>query len=464
MDTFYALPSDKPTIPGPNLSIYIRMDTNVKQLSPVEYEFELTATADELLPIIEQELRQHKSKITLKGFRKGKVPVAIVKKMYGKELAYGVAEKSIQERYESEILNSGNHEVLGQPKVTELDYEMDGDLRAVIRFGVRPEFEMQEVDGIEINKLVHNVGDEDIENEFEAIQLQHAEIEPSSEPVTADDIVTVDMQEMDAVAEVPIEDELRQDVELSLFDEKLQPDLRDALLGSSVGDTVRASITRQKGEVTENTVHFDVTVKEVKRRTVPERNDDLARKASNDRFDTLSELEEEIRKGLQAQWEQRSEQLFETSIIKELTDRHEFSVPESVIELYLDSFVDELKQRAGGSLPPGFDDQGYRDYRKDDAEHQARWMLIRDKIIKEQEFEITDEDKDAFFEESADAEGMSADILKKYYSSIPGLAGQLEQQLLNKKIFSYLKPKFSVTELDKEAYEKALEVDEPSDG
>ncbi len=437
------------------------MDTTVKQVSPVEYELSISATAAELMPRIDNELRQHKSKITLKGFRKGKVPIKIVKKMYGKELAYGIAEKSIQEQYESEILDKGDHEVLGQPKVTELEYEMDGDLHAVIRFGVRPEFTLADVGG-SINKLVHDVSDDDIDKELEAVRYQFAEFVETDSPVTEDDAVTADMQEIDAVADVAIEDEFREDVKLSLFDENLQPDLKESLLGAKVGDTVRVAITRHKGEPTENTVHFDVTIKEIERREVPELDDQLASKASGGRFESVDDLKAEVSKNLTAQWEQRSRQLLESTIVKKLTDAHVFEIPSSVIELYQDSFIEELKQRSGGTLPPTFDEQGYREYRKDEAEQQSRWMLIRDKIVDEEKLEVTDEDREKFFSESAETEGMDAELLKNYYTSIPNLGTQLNQQLLSKKVFSLLESKFEIVELDREAYEKALEVDEPS--
>ncbi len=139
------------------------MQTTIKQVGPVEYELDITATAEDLAPEFKKALRAQRTRTHLKGFRPGKVPLSLVKKMYGKTLAYGIADKSVQETYEDVVLNSDEHDVLGQPKITELEYEMDGDLHAVIHFGVRPEIVLQDLAGETVDTLVYEVTDEEVE-------------------------------------------------------------------------------------------------------------------------------------------------------------------------------------------------------------------------------------------------------------------------------------------------------------
>jgi len=114
------------------------MQTTVNKISDVEYELEIKATAEDLSADLDKAIRSQRGSTTMKGFRPGHVPLSLVKRVHGKALAYGVAENAVQKTYETKVLKAEEYEVLGQPTITDLDYEYEGDLRAVVRFGVRP--------------------------------------------------------------------------------------------------------------------------------------------------------------------------------------------------------------------------------------------------------------------------------------------------------------------------------------
>ena len=118
------------------------MRTSIQKISDVEYDLEIKATAEDLAGDLTKAIRQQRGQTTLKGFRPGHVPLSVVKRIYGKSLAYGIAEQHVQNAYEVEIMGDDTYKVLGQPTITDLTYEYDGDLRTVVRFGVRPEFEL----------------------------------------------------------------------------------------------------------------------------------------------------------------------------------------------------------------------------------------------------------------------------------------------------------------------------------
>ena len=113
----------------------------------VEFELEITATAEDLSPELDKALRVQKGRTTMKGFRPGNVPISLVKKVYGKSLAYGVAENAVQKTFEEKVLQDDEYDVLGQPTITDLTYEYEGDLRAVVKFGVRPDVEVKDFGG-----------------------------------------------------------------------------------------------------------------------------------------------------------------------------------------------------------------------------------------------------------------------------------------------------------------------------
>jgi len=430
------------------------MQTDIRNITDVELEFELNVPAADLAHEINEAIRRQRVRTTLKGFRPGKVPVGMVKKMYGKALAYGVAEDRVQQAFRSEVLEGDStYDVLGQPTITELDYEYEGDLRAVVSFGVRPKVEVKSLSKVKISKLVHEISDADVDKEIENLLAQHAELTPDKGPAKKDSYVIVDMQRLDGKKGDPIEGEKQENVPFLLSDENLMPELRKAVTGMKIDATKEVKLPGPEGE---DDRYYAVTLKEVKIRELPELDDDMVKKVTNDQVETADELKTQIREQLEQGWEQRSREYFQSDAIEKLIDLHEFDVPNSVIEMYLDAYVNDIKSKNDDALPEGFDEKGYRERRRKDAENQARWMFIRDAIMAEQKLEVTDEDRDEHFDKMAAQGGFTGDMMKSYYQSMPQLMDQVDQGILSTKVFGWLESQMKVTEKDKKAYEKEM--------
>ena len=429
------------------------MQTAIKKVTPVEYELEINAGPDDLAADIASELRTQRSRTSLKGFRQGKVPLSLVKKLYGKAIAFGVAERSIQQTYESAVMQSGEHEVLGQPKVTVLDYEMDGDLHAVVRFGVRPEFDVTFPKRVTLSRLRHEVTDEEVEHDIDHLRDSEADLVPVDDKVLEDDFVLVDLQKLDPETGTPLIGQKREDVTFYLGDNRLRDEFRKPLIGATPGGSVRIKIADDDGS---EPVAYDLTVKEIKRKELAILDDEFAKSATKGAAETVEELRAQVTKRLQDSWDRRSKEILETKVVETIVEANEIEVPESVVEMYLDAFVEEVKKNAGESLPDDFDEEAYRDARKDEAIHQARWMLIKDKLVADENLSVQDSDRQSFFEKSAADGEVTADMLQKYYESI-GLIGQLDQRLLTEKVIELLLTKFKVVEKDRKAFEKEME-------
>jgi len=438
------------------------MEKTVNQVGPAEYELEIHVPAGELAPEIDKAIRAQRSRTQLKGFRPGMVPVQLIRKMYGKALAYGVAEQKVQDAYE-EFMDTSEYDILGRPTITKLEYDLDQDLDAVIRFGVRPDIELKDLSSEKVTKLVHEVTDEEVEEEIQRRLRREADLVPSEEPVGKDDYVTVDIQRLDDATGTPVIGEREEDVAFFMDDTNLKDELRDAILGKQTGDTFRVDITHEGGHHDEpghehvHTHPYEVTIKETKRRELPELDEEFIKRITDDAASDEAGLREEIRKQLQNSWKQYSEDFLNESIVERMLELHPVPVPESVIDVYLDSFVEDVKRRNRGNLPAGFDEQAFRNANREEAEKQARWMLIRDKVIKEEGLEITDEDMEAYFNKLGQGEEMSPDTLRQLYASMPGLVDQLKQRMLSERVFSALEKRFEVVEKNREELEREIE-------
>ncbi len=439
------------------------MQTEIKQINDVEYEFDVTIPAEELAEELNKALRAQRRRTTMHGFRPGKVPLSLVKKLHGQEIGEALAAERVQQAYESEVLEKGAYEVLGQPVLTRLDYEFDGDLHAVVRFGVRPTFELEDMSGEPLSRLVYEITDEEVEKEIEEIRISEGELVPVEEPAAPEDYVEIEMQSIDAATGMPIIGEKTERAFL-LDDEKVPEALRKPLVGKKAGETVRVTLAHDHdhGEADAGAAHhthtYDVTIREVKRVEMPELDDAFVTEFTEGQIEHVAAFREDVRKRLEEVWEKRSRELMEEEMVERLVERHPIPVPESVVGMYLESFAEDVRQFLKGEIPEAFDLAGYLRNRTPDAIRQARWMFIRDKLIEQEGLEVTDEDRMAFFEKMAADAQFSADDLRKYYQVNRVLMDQLDQRLLNEKVFKALEAKFDIVEKDLEAYEAEIKA------
>ena len=419
------------------------METSIKQATPVEYEFEIHATAEDLESELQKALRAQRSQMDVKGFRKGKVPMELVKKMHGQAIGYRVAERYVQDLFEEKVEEESDLEPLGQPTMTEFDYELEGDLKAVIRFGVRPEVELEDVSDVELSMLDHEVTDDDVEDEVERLQIQSADLMP--------------------VEDEPIGDK-EEGLTFFLDDERLRGELRDALIGKEAGDTFRVNLPADAppeadpSQVPDEDRLYEVTLNDVKRRDLPPVDEAFVREITEGQFEAPAAFRQEIRDRLEEAWSDRAREMVQGDIIDKMLELHPVPVPESVVETYLDSFVRQVEEENDGELPDDFDEELFRQRSRDDAEKQGRWMLIRDVVIEENDIEATDEDLQEFFAQQAEGSPeVSAEQISQFYQQMPRMMERVKQQVLSEKVYDHLIDAFDVQKKTLEEFEDELE-------
>lgn len=433
------------------------MQTTVHKVNDVEYELEIKATAEDLSADLDKAIRAQRGRTTMKGFRPGHVPLSLVKKVHGKSLAYGVAEDAVQKTYETNVLKADEYEVLGQPTITDLEYEYEGDLRAVVRFGVRPDFEVKDLSSETIFRLQNEVTDEDIDKEIETMRAGRAELVPQDGPATEESVVSVDMQKLDASTHTPIVGERQEGLSIFLSDENVMPQLKDGLLGKMAGDEFTAAFPGPENDPEVRS--YQVSVVTVNRRELPELDDELVSEITGGQLTSVDAFREQIQKQLTDGWERRSKEMFESDVIAKTVELHDFQIPDSVIDMYLDAYVSELRQKGESDLPPHFDEKQYREMRRDEARNQAKWMFVRDKIVADQDLAVSENDRDAHLAKTA-GEDMELDTIKEYYKAVPNMLEQLNQRLLSDKVFAWIGDQMTIEEKDLESYRELTEKKE----
>ncbi len=436
------------------------MHAEIKQVGPADYELELTEQADALRPKMDAALKTYRSRVQMRGFRQGKAPAQMVRKLYGREIAAEIAEKEVQYAFEEEVLDNPAYDVIGRPALTALDYDGEGDLKATVRFGVRAAVELGDLSEITLSRLVHDVSDAEVDEELERLRQRAAATEPAeNDPIGDDHAATLDLQQLDEATQTPLIGKKEEGVKVRMDDENLKEELREALVGKKQGDVFDVRLTHGDADHV-HTHPYRVTVREVLSRQVPEATDEWAKTVSNGQMETLDALRADIRADLEKSWQQRQRDYAETQIIEKLTAAYPVPVAQSALELYLESFVERLRTRyaeEGRELPATFDLDGFRQAMRPEAERQARWMLIRDHLIEQEGVAVTDEDFDTYFATAAGS-GLDPQLLRRYYEGMKGMMDQLEQRLLSEKLFAALEGRFTYEDKTMEEVEAELEA------
>lgn len=387
------------------------MNTQITPINSVDYDFVLEIPAAELTPFIEQKLKKLRSTVQVKGFRKGKAPEALVKKMYGQEAAQEVVDKFVKDTFQDEVVENPAYDVIGQALMKDFTYEEGQDLKAVIRFGVAPKFELKDLTGENLSRLVNPVTDEDVTSKIDDMLFRFSNLVASEAPTGEKSVVTVDMQQADfETGEVREGAASEQNVQITMNDPQLLEVFRTALMGVKAGEQTEVRIEEH---VDHGDHHHDrkelwnVTVQKVEEREYPEWTEEMIKQASMDSCTTLEELHDKVRADLQRERDARSNHSLRDKAIKRLIDLNPIEVPETMIErtmnMIADSYLKRVEEQYDGKLPQEFIDTfdfvQFREQRWSEAVNTTRFIFLRDALIERDNIAVTEEDWTAHFEQ-----------------------------------------------------------------
>ena len=395
------------------------MPTEIRALNDVDYALDVTLSSEEMKPQIEAALKRQRAQMNLKGFRPGKVPMNVVRKMVGPQVAIEVAEQAIGEAYRTAVAENEDIDPLGQPRLTELDYDVadpEADLKATVQFGVRPEIALADLSGVPVTRVVRAFTDEDIDADLKRRQDLAATEEdaPEGATVSSDHVAMVDIQPVDQ--EGTPTGVKQNAARIVMANPDLRPEMVEALTGLAIGEEATVELGQmENGELVEggDVDRYLLTVVDILDRVVPPVDEDFIRSQTGGKTDSLDELKTQIKEDLERSWTQRANQSLEQKMVEQfvLGHRESVQVPETLAEAALDTMLQDLRQQQGGDFPPTFDFEAWREQNKQQAEDQVRWLLIKDALIEEEGLEVTNEDFEAEFEKLA-GEGADAELVK----------------------------------------------------
>ncbi|HUB81872.1 MAG TPA: trigger factor [Bryobacteraceae bacterium] len=333
----------------------------------------------------------------LPGFRPGKAPTSIIRKQFAGDIRQQVLEnlipKFLQKQFESENLN-----VVGTPDIKDVHFHDGEPLRFKAEFEVVPEIELGEYRGVEVPYGEPAVTDEDIDKRIEELRDQKAQyVNVDPRPVEDGDHAVVALESLGGVEGDPVKTD---EMVLEIGGADTFPAFTENLRGVTPGEEREFEVTYPEDygskRLAGKSVKFRATLKGIRRKELPELNDEFAQDLGD--YRDLGELREAIRKNIFGQREYEAQQEAKTKIVDKLVDAHEFPVPEVFVERQVKNRMDQtLRAMAGEGVDPRsikVDWQKVMESQRDKALREVKASMLLQKISEREHIGATRDEVD----------------------------------------------------------------------
>jgi trigger factor len=395
----------------------------------------------------ERVARRVAKKVNLPGFRKGKVPVSVVRKSFKSELDAEFLESVVPKAF-GRALDETGIDPVSEPKFEDLSYGEERPLSFTADFECRPELELAEYRGLAAEKQVPEVTDEHVDSVLEDFRKSRAELEDVSREAIDGDVLVVDYQAIDA-NEAPIEGRKVEGYSFEMGADQVVDAFEEALRGASPDDVRMASVEYPAeypdALLAGTTQRYRIRVRQVREKRFPTLDDALVA-AHTDRK-TVDELKEKIREDLGQQADRAGVERLEQVLLEKVVDANPFEAPASLVDGLLDDFVERRKMDAAraGDDAEALDVDKLRTDNREAAARQVRRMLLIEMIAAKEKLEVTGE-------ELRDRVGVLARMRgvppKKLIEDLGGdrfLRG-LSREMRDKKVLAFLVENAEITE------------------
>ena len=394
-------------------------------------------------------------KVRLPGFRPGKAPASLVRSKFDTEIRKDVLDlllpKAFRQKAEEE-----NLQVVGQPSVTDVHFHKGEPLTFKIEFEVAPVIELGEYRGVTVSYAEPVVTDEDIQKRVDQLRDQKAEyINQDPRPVESGDYAVISLKSISGVAEPVEQDELM----LHVGDPETLPAFTENLTGMTPGEEKDFSISYPddygQEKLAGKTVEFHMTLKALRKKEVPEANDEFARDLGD--YQTLDELKEMIRQQLFREREQHAQQHAKQLIVDQLVESHQFAVPEAFIDRQIEIDLEQqFRQLSSQGIDPrklNLDWAKIKESQRERATKEVRGSLLVDKIAEREAIEVTNEEVDREIHK----------IAKQQREPVATMRAKLEKDGAVRRIASAIRTDKALALLFENARKEAAPVESPSE-
>ncbi|WP_368260305.1 trigger factor, partial [Clostridium paraputrificum] len=377
------------------------MEAKMEKIENNVVKLEVRVEAEKFNEALKKAYNKNKMHFNVQGFRKGKVPMAMVKKYYGIEVLFDDAINFVIDETYPKTIEENNLRPVDYPQINVVEVGEGKDLVYTAQVTVYPEVILGEYKGLEVAKNSYEVKEEEVEAQLKSMQEKNARVEVKAEgTVENGDIAVIDFKGfIDGVA---FEGGEGKDYPLEIGSGSFIDNFEEQLVGAAVGETreVKVKFPEAYGneELNDKDATFEVTVKEIKAKELPTLDDEFAKDVSE--FDTIAELKEDVAKKIQENNDNRAEREYEDAVINAAIETATIDLPEVMVEKEIDHMIKDLESRLqyqGLTLDQYMEFTGntvekMRDYMRANAERKVKADLVLEAIAKAENIVATEEE------------------------------------------------------------------------
>ena len=398
------------------------MSVQVEKLENSMAKLTIEASADELEKALQNAYLKNKNKISIPGFRKGKVPRQMIEKMYGPAIFYeDAANEIIPEAYEKAVEECGE-DIVSSPEIDVTQIEKGKPFIFTALVALKPEIKLGKYKGVQVDKADVTVTDEEVDAEINKERENNARnIEVTDRAVKDGDMTVLDFEGF--VDGVAFEGGKGENYPLTIGSGAFIPGFEEQLVGAEIGKEVEVNVTfpedYQAEELKGKAATFKCTVKEIKEKELPELDDEFASEVSE--FETLAEYKADVKTKLSEKKEKEAKDAKEAAVIEAIVNDSEMEIPEAMLKTQQKQMVDEFAQRIqmqGLSIDQYFQFTGTTydkmiEQVKPQAEKRIKSRLVLEAVVKAENIAASDEDYEEELKTMAEAYQMEVEKVKE---------------------------------------------------
>lgn len=432
------------------------MKAQVEALTPVRTKLTVEIPPERMQQEVQAHLDQYRRHAAIPGFRKGKAPESAVRRMFGDRAKADALSEIIRTSYGEALREHDVHPV--NDADIEVDDDMsDGGLRFTATVEVRPTVVPTGYTGLSLKKerIVEDAGA--AQARLEALREQHATFAPAEEGYQAanGDLVVIDFT--GRIGDTPFEGGAATGHSLLLGSGRMIPGFEEGIVGAASGEERTIDVTfpaeYRAEELAGKAVQFDIKVHEVKRRALPELNDDFARQAAD--LETFDELKARIAEVVASEQQNRIEREFRAKMTDLLLEANPFEVPPSLVERQKEHskqrMAEDLTRRGMDPAAMGFDTPEFDAHATQAAVRSVRWAFLLDAIATQEKVTVTEADVAERIREIAAADGRPESVIRAFFEREDHM-DSLRRSLEEKKTIDAILATATVEEVDAEEW------------
>ncbi len=412
------------------------MSYKVENLENSMAKITIEVSAEDFEAAMAKAYHKNKNKISIQGFRKGKAPRKMIEKLYGPEIFYeDAANFAIPDAYEAASKECGL-EIVSRPEIDVEDIGKDKPFVFTATVAVKPEVELGDYKGIEVEKQEVKVMAADVNAEIDRVREQNARIMTVEDrEIKKDDIAVIDFEGF--VDGEAFEGGKGTDYSLTIGSHSFIDTFEDQLIGKKTGDKVDVNVTfpeeYHEASLKGKPALFKVEIKEVKVKELPKLDDEFASEVSE--FDTLKEYKASVKKTLTDRRKAQVKTEKENKVLEKVVENAKVELPAPMVDEQVSQMVNEFAsrlQQQGLSIEQymqmtGMQPQALMDQMRPEAEMRIKTRLVLEAVAEAEKIEATDKDIDKELEKMAEMYRMEADKLKE-------MAGDAEKEQISKDV------------------------------